>query len=165
MAQAVTGSSLLPSLLHVVVTFIGVSIGSVAKLAILAAIPSTSVIYVLVSPRAVPAGYVGEWAEPPRMFNAMAYATVEWVSFDFTAADQGGEVDPLGEVLAQLEPGGMEGDGAAFGVDIEAGGESPSTFFNIETCNRDGLEKGADGEGELDTVFFGGGVDKVLGKS
>ena len=75
------------SLLHAVVTVTGVGFSTVSDLAVLAPIPSTSVVCVLVFLWAVPARYLREWAKPPRVFDAVAYATVVWVSFDLAAAN------------------------------------------------------------------------------
>ena len=53
----------------------------------------------------------------------------------------------------------------AFGVDVEAGGEGPSAFFNIEASNGDRCKEGVNIKEEGCVVFLRGSVDKVLGES
>lgn len=49
---------------------------------------------------AVPALYVGEGTEAPRVFDTVAYSALVWADLDMAAAYQGGEVDSFSEVFA-----------------------------------------------------------------
>ena len=50
-------------------------------------------------------------------------------------------------------------DGVAIGEDVVAGGECSSVFFDIEALDWEGVQEGADGDGEGCTFLFGGGVN------
>ncbi|KAF8270604.1 hypothetical protein EI94DRAFT_1698697 [Lactarius quietus] len=123
-----------------------------AKLAILAAIPSTLVLLFLIFAWTIPASNFREKAECFWVFNAVAYATIEQANHNLTSSSHQSEVDPVGQVV-------WLGNGP-IGIDVEAGCEGTS-FFDVEAGRLQTGFQGRSGEAldcEKEALLGGGEV-------
>jgi hypothetical protein len=53
-----------------------------------------------------------------------------------------------------FEPGCMVRDGSSIGIDVEAGGKSTSSFFDVKAGDRKGAQESRDGEGKSSAFPF-----------
>ena len=79
------------------------------------------------------------------MFDAVAYSTGVGVGYDSALAYEWGVVDTVCQEVAEVEPGGVEGNRGTTGIYIEAGGKATSTFFDVKAGDGWGVQEGADG--------------------